>query len=124
MQSPLSEDATHGLGPDDVPDDCPHGTGCEGPIPAPFGRGGLHETTGTVIPAVWVQAAITCDAQRRAALKVEEWALESVVDSDEVVLSFLMSDGSVQSVLLSEVDAQDMAIAVQRTRRTRANVMN
>ena len=44
--------------------------------------------------------------------------------SDEVVLSFLGPDGSVQSLLLKAVDAQDLAIALQSARRPGLQALN
>ena len=97
-------------------------------VPAPFGSrpplAGLEGGGGGGEQTVWVRAAVTCDTQARSAFQIEEWALEAVMGSDEVVLSFLGPDGSVQSLLLKAVDAQDLAIALQSARRPGLQALN
>jgi len=94
----------------------------EAQVPEPFGPLQYSPLHGA--QAVWVRAAVTGDTQARSAPQAEEWALELTIAGDDLVLSFLMPDGAVQSVRLKASDAQDLGLALRRLEQAPIHALN
>ena len=84
----------------------------DAPGSGPLGDGSPQGSPGEGDRQVWVGAAVTRDAELRSIREVVEWALEPVMDSEALALSFLLVDGSTQSFLLGAMDAQDLVHAL------------